>query len=76
MARAIYSGSDIYLLDDPISAVDVHVGKYIMHNCLNGHLKNTTRILVTHALNYCQYTDYIYLMENGEIVESGTFNDI
>ncbi len=52
LARAIYSDSDIYLLDDPISAVDVHVGKFIMHKCLNGLLKDKTRILVTHALNY------------------------
>jgi len=57
LARAIYSDSDIYLLDDPISAVDVHVGKFIMHECLNGYLKHKTRILVTHALNYCHYAD-------------------
>lgn len=63
-------------MDDPISAVDVHVGKYIMHKCLNGYLKSTTRILITHALNYCQYTDQIYLMENGRIVEQGTFTEI
>ena len=53
LARAVYSSSDIYLLDDPISAVDVHVGKAIIHDCLNGYLKDKTRILVTHALNYC-----------------------
>jgi len=57
LARAIYSDSDIYLLDDPISAVDVHVGKFIMHECLNGYLKHKTRILVTHALYYCHYAD-------------------
>jgi ABC-type bacteriocin/lantibiotic exporter with double-glycine peptidase domain len=76
LARAIYSERDIYLLDDPISAVDVHVGKFIMHETLNGHLKQTTRILITHALNYCKYTDYIYLMEEGSIVEEGTFTQI
>ncbi|CAD8112763.1 unnamed protein product [Paramecium primaurelia] len=76
LARAIYSNCDIYLLDDPISAVDVHVAKFIIYECLNGYLKEKTRILVTHALNCCQYTDYVYLMENGTIVEQGTFADI
>ncbi|CAD8155775.1 unnamed protein product [Paramecium pentaurelia] len=76
LARAIYSNCDIYLLDDPISAVDVHVGKFIIYECLNGYLKDKTRILVTHALNYCQYTDYVYLMDNGTIAEQGTFADI
>ncbi|KAM3141562.1 hypothetical protein pb186bvf_006426 [Paramecium bursaria] len=76
LARAVYSSSDIYLLDDPISAVDVHVGKAIIHDCLNGYLKDKTRILVTHALNYCQFTDYVYLMEAGQIVEQGTFQEI
>ncbi|CAD8103784.1 unnamed protein product [Paramecium sonneborni] len=76
LARAIYSNCDIYLLDDPISAVDVHVGKFIINECLNGYLKQKTRILVTHALNYCLYTDYIYFINNGIIVEQGTFNKI
>jgi len=53
LARAIYSNCDIYLLDDPISAVDVHVAKFIIYECLNGYLKEKTRILVTHALNCC-----------------------
>ena len=52
LARAIYSDKDIYLLDDPISAVDIHVGKFIMNQCLNGFLKNKTRVLVTHAVNF------------------------
>jgi ABC-type bacteriocin/lantibiotic exporter with double-glycine peptidase domain len=53
LARAIYSERDIYLLDDPISAVDVHVGKFIINETLNGYLKERTRVLITHALNYC-----------------------
>ncbi|KAM3143254.1 hypothetical protein pb186bvf_004586 [Paramecium bursaria] len=76
LARAIYSDKDIYLLDDPISAVDIHVGKFIMNQCLNGFLKNKTRVLVTHAVNFTQYCDYIYLMDKGEIIEEGKFNDL
>lgn len=52
LARAIYSDHDIYLFDDPISAVDIHVGKFLMHECIKGYLKNKTRILVTHAINF------------------------
>lgn len=69
LARAIYSDADIFLLDDPISAVDAHVGNFIMNKCLNGYLSSKTRVLVTHALNNCQFVDYIYLMEDGQILE-------
>ena len=65
LARAIYSDADILLLDDPISAVDAHVGNFIMNDCLNGYLKNKTRILITHALHNLSYVDYVYLLENG-----------
>ena len=57
--------TDIYLLDDPINTVDVNVGKAIIYDCLNGYLKDKKKILVTHALNYCQFTDYFYLTESG-----------
>ncbi|CAD8193906.1 unnamed protein product [Paramecium pentaurelia] len=76
LARAIYSDSDIILLDDPLSAVDAHVGNFIMKECLLGKLKQTTRILITHALNYCKYTDYIYLFEKGEVIEQGTYRNM
>ncbi|CAK67068.1 unnamed protein product (macronuclear) [Paramecium tetraurelia] len=76
LARAIYSDADIILLDDPISAVDAHVGNFIMNECLNGYLKDRTRILITHALNNLQYVDYVYLLENGAIIEKGTFEEI
>ena len=55
--------TNIYLLDDPINAVDVNVGKAIIHDCLNGYLKDKTRILAIHALNYCQFTDYVYFFD-------------
>ncbi|CAD8129120.1 unnamed protein product [Paramecium sonneborni] len=59
-----------------IVTVDVHVGKFIMYECLKGYLKEKTRILITHALNYCQYTDHVYLMDSGTIAEQGSFSDI
>jgi len=74
LARAAYSDSDIVLLDDPLSAVDSHVGKSILENCLlSGPLAKRTRILVTHALHVLDKTDYIYVMDNGVITEQGTY---
>ena len=61
-------------MDDSLSAVDAYVGKQILENCLlNGPLANKTRIMATHALHVLDKTDYIYVMDNGVIVEQGTF---
>jgi ATP-binding cassette, subfamily C (CFTR/MRP), member 1 len=75
LARAVYNGADIYLLDDPLSAVDSHVGKHIFDNVFgeNGILKGKTRLLVTHAIVYLPKVDEIYVMVNGEITESGSY---
>ena len=54
LARAIYRKADTYLLDDPLSAVDVHVGRHLFTNCIRGFLKNKAVILVTHQLQYLQ----------------------
>lgn len=76
LARALYQDSDIYLLDDPISAVDAHVGRFIMQATLGKHLHSKTRVLVTHALPLCQFADYIYVLQKGEIVQEGTFEQL
>ncbi|GFH15645.1 uncharacterized protein HaLaN_11906 [Haematococcus lacustris] len=57
LARAAYSGADIYLLDDPLSAVDAHVGRHLFDMCLCGLLAGSTRILVTHQLQYVDAAD-------------------
>jgi ATP-binding cassette, subfamily C (CFTR/MRP), member 4 len=54
LARAIYAGADIYILDDPISAVDAKVAKLIFENCLRPLAKEKTVILVTHQIHYVQ----------------------
>ena len=50
LARAVYSDRDVYLLDDPLSAVDAHVGQHIFEHCLKGALKGKTVVFVTHQL--------------------------
>jgi ABC-type multidrug transport system fused ATPase/permease subunit len=76
LARAMYCDNDIYILDDPISALDAHVGKNIMHNCIINYLKDKTRILATHALQYTSFADRIYYMKNGEINWEGTYEEL
>ena len=74
LARAAYSQANVILLDDPLSAVDAHVGKDILDQCLlRGPLADKTRILVTHAIPVLKHVDYVYLMENGVITEEGRY---
>nr|CAD7455369.1 unnamed protein product [Timema tahoe] len=65
LARAVYNDADVYLLDDPLSAVDTHVGKHLFDECINSYLKHKTRILVTHQLQYLTDVDSIVLLLNG-----------
>ena len=76
IARAMYSNADIYLFDDPISALDIHVGKYVMEEGILNYLKGSTRLVATHAIAYLKFFDYIYVMDQGEIIEQGTYEDI
>ncbi|XP_061101234.1 ATP-binding cassette sub-family C member 12-like [Conger conger] len=72
LARAVYSNKDIVLLDDPLSAVDAHVGKHIFEECIKNELRGKSVILVTHQLQYLEFCDDVMLLENGEIKEMGT----
>ncbi|OCT93914.1 multidrug resistance-associated protein 1 isoform X2 [Xenopus laevis] len=78
LARAVYSNADILLLDDPLSAVDVHVGKHLFDKLIgpNGLLKNKTRILVTHSLTVLPQTDLIIVMEEGRAAQIGTYREL
>ncbi|KAJ7311830.1 hypothetical protein JRQ81_006141 [Phrynocephalus forsythii] len=72
LARAVYADRDVYLLDDPLSAVDAHVGRHIFDQCIKEALRGKTILLVTHQLQYLEFCDEIILLEDGEICESGT----
>uniref|UniRef100_A0A8C7DDB9 Cystic fibrosis transmembrane conductance regulator n=1 Tax=Oncorhynchus kisutch TaxID=8019 RepID=A0A8C7DDB9_ONCKI len=63
LARAVYQDADIYLLDDPLSAVDAEVGRHLFEQCICGILKNKPRILVTHQLQYLQAANQILVLK-------------
>lgn len=71
LARAIYQDKSIYLLDDILSAVDVRVAKHIFQNCIMGLLRNKTRIVCTHHIQYLIQADRIVVMEEGSFKQQG-----
>ncbi|KFV59490.1 Canalicular multispecific organic anion transporter 2, partial [Tyto alba] len=78
LARAVYSNSDIYLLDDPLSAVDSHVAKHIFDKVIgpDGVLKGKTRILVTNGISFLPQVDHIVVLVDGKISEMGSYQDL
>ncbi len=78
IARAAYSQANIVVFDDPLSAMDAHVGKAVFDNCISNDsiMKDRTRIFITNQLQYCEECDYIYCLENGNIVEQGTYEEL
>ncbi|XP_035829879.1 multidrug resistance-associated protein 1 [Aplysia californica] len=78
LARAVYSRADIYLLDDPLSAVDSHVGKHIFHKVIGrqGVLRDKTRILVTHGVHWLPMVDKIVVLRDGEVTEVGSYEEL
>lgn len=69
LARAVYADADIYLLDDPLSAVDAKVGKHIFETCISGMLSNKIRVLVTHQLQYLKNADYVMILDTKGTIE-------
>ncbi|XP_027090799.2 putative ABC transporter C family member 15 [Coffea arabica] len=76
LARAIYSDTDIVLLDDPLSAVDVHTGTHIFKECIEKLLATKTVIYVTHQLEFLDAADLVLVMKDGKIVQSGNYHDL
>uniref|UniRef100_A0A672QSE7 Multidrug resistance-associated protein 1 n=1 Tax=Sinocyclocheilus grahami TaxID=75366 RepID=A0A672QSE7_SINGR len=78
VARAIYCNCAVYLLDDPLSAVDAHVGKHIFEKVIGpqGLLQGRTRVLVTHGLSFLPQADLILVMVDGEITEMGSYTEL
>ncbi|CAL4094825.1 unnamed protein product, partial [Meganyctiphanes norvegica] len=78
MARAVYQDSDVYLLDDPLSAVDAHVAQHLYQHVIGpkGLLKNKTRVMVTHAVPLLPYMDQIYVIRGSKMVDQGNFKEL
>ncbi|KAG0225231.1 hypothetical protein BGW41_004787 [Actinomortierella wolfii] len=78
IARAAYQESDIYLFDDPLSAVDAHVDQHLWENLLGpeGLLKDKTRILVTHGIHHLENVDQVVLLKDGVVSEVGQYTDL
>ncbi|XP_063235805.1 multidrug resistance-associated protein 1-like isoform X3 [Bacillus rossius redtenbacheri] len=78
LARAVYSNADLYLMDDPLSAVDSHVGKHIFENVIGpaGMLCKKTRILVTHGITFLPEVDLIVVLKDGEVSEHGNYRQL
>jgi ATP-binding cassette subfamily C (CFTR/MRP) protein 4 len=64
LARAVYKDADIYLLDDPLSAVDAHVGRHLFDDCIKGFLRHKAVLLVTHQLQYLTHAHNILILNN------------
>uniref|UniRef100_A0A8D3D4N1 Multidrug resistance-associated protein 4 n=1 Tax=Scophthalmus maximus TaxID=52904 RepID=A0A8D3D4N1_SCOMX len=73
LARAVYQDADIYLLDDPLSAVDAEVGRHLFEECICGLLRKKPRILVTHQLQYLKAADHIVVLKE---VSQGTYSEL
>lgn len=76
LARCVYKNADIYLLDDPLSAVDANVGKHLYEKCVEEFLKEKICILVTHQLQYLKNADKIIIMNGGEIQLEGNYKEL
>ncbi|KAH7832364.1 putative Multidrug Resistance Associated Protein (MRP) [Monocercomonoides exilis] len=79
LARCVYSGADVVLLDDPLSAVDAHVGKRLFEECIVGLLKEqrgATVVLATNQVQYADRADAVVVMEGGRIVAKGTKKEL
>lgn len=79
LARAMYRTADIYLLDDPLSAVDAHVGRHLFDECIgpaNKLAKLQTRVLVTHQVHFLKEADWLIVLKDGQIDMQGRPGDL
>ncbi|XP_030928841.1 ABC transporter C family member 3-like isoform X2 [Quercus lobata] len=76
IARALYQDADIYLFDDPFSAVDAHTGSHLFKECLLWLLNSKTVIYVTHQVEFLPAADLILVMKDGRVTQAGKYNDI
>ncbi|CAG2100059.1 unnamed protein product, partial [Medioppia subpectinata] len=76
LARALYHSADIYLLDDPLSAVDTHVAKHIFQKCCVEYLSDKARVLVTHQIQFLKDAHKILVLNDGKCVAIGSYDEL
>ena len=76
LARAVYANVDVYLLDDPLSAVDAKVGRILFEKCICGLLAHKTRIVVTHCQQYLINAQRIIIMDGGSMSHDGSYAEL
>ncbi|TVU47482.1 hypothetical protein EJB05_07085 [Eragrostis curvula] len=76
IARALYQDADIYLFDDPFSAVDAHTGSHLFKECLLKDLASKTVVYVTHQIEFLPSADLILVMKDGKIAQAGKYDEI
>ncbi|KAL7295968.1 hypothetical protein TKK_0010526 [Trichogramma kaykai] len=76
LARAVYRQADIYVFDDPLSSVDATVAQHIINDCINGFLKDNTRIIVTFNMQCLRQADTIFLIKNGTLEMQGKLSSL
>ncbi|XXG48214.1 hypothetical protein AAC387_Pa02g2725 [Persea americana] len=76
LARAFYNDADLYLLDDPFSAVDAHTAAILFNDCIKAALEEKTVILVTHQVEFLAGSDRILVIEGGQVTQSGSYTEL
>ncbi|KAG0324594.1 hypothetical protein BGZ99_001658 [Dissophora globulifera] len=76
LARSVYFDAGTVIMDDPLSAVDAHVGKRLWRDCVQGELKGKTRVIATHQLHVLPTVDQIIFMKGGVIAAEGTYQEL
>ncbi|KAF9997458.1 hypothetical protein BGZ80_007654 [Entomortierella chlamydospora] len=76
IARAVYANADVYIFDDPLSAVDAHVDEHIFKNVFKSILASKTRILITNGVNHLKDADQIILIKQGRISQDGHYEEL
>ena len=76
LARAVYADADLYLLDDPLSAVDFKVGRHIFKTCINDLLGDKTRVLTSHQEEHMKEADQVIVLCKGRVLEKGNFTEL
>ena len=76
LARVVYADADLYLLDDPLSAVDFKVGKHIFETCIKDLLGDKMRVLTSHQEQYMKEADQVIVLYKGRLLEKGSFTKL